>query len=538
MAQPSISVVVVSYNVRPFLDHCLRSLQRASQGGDVQIIVVDNASSDRSAEMVEERYPDVLLIRNRENIGFARANNLAFEKACGDFVLILNPDSFVQEDTLSILAERLMRMPDVGAVGPKIILPDGRFEPRSMRGFPTPWAAFSYLTGLSALFPRSRTFSRYLLTYLDPESENDVGALSGCCMMVRKSILEALGGFDGDYFMYGEDLDLCYRIRKTGFRILYTPATKIVHFKGESTRRSEIDRDYHFQRAMKLFVNKHLSGNSSFFARCIVTIGFQLRDAERVILSLFRAGAAPLLDLLLLNLFIFTGRWIRFSAPDYSSAVWLVNGLYTLIYLITGLYFKAYSTKKYSGRKALYSAASAGTLCAALTYFFIQWAFSRFVVLWFAFGMAAAMPGWRILLRDWLRRRSWKRGMKWMKRKTLIVGADERACQIARQLMRDPMSELEPIGYVALTDEGIGEILQGVPILGGLEDLERIVKTEQVEELLFSSTAASYDKIISLIQKLSHHSLNFRIIPGESQNGSEELPMFRLEFSHGFKIRK
>ena len=183
MSRVDITVVIVNYNVRPFLDHCLQSVQRASVGLNVQVIVVDNASQDGSAVMIQERYPDVTLIANAENVGFARANNQAFERAEGDVVLILNPDSFVQEDTLQQLWSRLKTSQDVGAVGPKIILPDGCFEPRSMRGFPTPWAAFSYLSGLSAVFPKSPFFSRYLLTYLNQDSEHEVDALSGLSLI-------------------------------------------------------------------------------------------------------------------------------------------------------------------------------------------------------------------------------------------------------------------------------------------------------------------------------------------------------------------
>jgi GT2 family glycosyltransferase len=290
MSAVDLSVVIVSYNVRLFLDHCLQSVFRAARDLRVQVIVVDNASQDGSAEMADRRYPQACLIENRENMGFARANNQAFAVAKGEAVLILNPDAFIQENTLRVLLTRLSSSREVGAVGPMILLPDGRFEPRSMRGFPTPWAAFSYLSGLSRMFPHSPHFSKYLPAYLDPAQEHEVEALSGCCMMVRGDLLRQMGGFDADYFMYGEDLDLCWRLHRAGYRLRYTPATSIVHFKGESTRRSAIQAEEYQTRAMRLFVDKNLAGSISQPVRGALALGFGLHALGRKIGFLKRRG--------------------------------------------------------------------------------------------------------------------------------------------------------------------------------------------------------------------------------------------------------
>ena len=531
MSRVDITVVIVNYNVRPFLDHCLQSVQRASVGLNVQVIVVDNASQDGSAVMIQERYPDVTLIANAENVGFARANNQAFERAEGDVVLILNPDSFVQEDTLQQLWSRLKTSQDVGAVGPKIILPDGCFEPRSMRGFPTPWAAFSYLSGLSALFPKSPFFSRYLLTYLNQNSEHEVDALSGCCMMVRRHLLEELNGFDGDYFMYGEDLDLCYRIRQLGYRILYDPATRIVHFKGESTRRSDIDHRYHFEKAMRLFVDKNLTGNVSSIARGIITLGFLFQSIEKKLSALFLLIAAPLVDVILLNFFIYTGRWIRFSTPAYDLTVWLVNGIYSIFYLVSALYFGIYGNKKFSGRYSLYAALTAAIFASAFTYFFRQWAFSRFVVLWFSALMLLSMPGWRIIFRNTMRKRATRAARSWIRRKTLIVGTDQLGLRIGHQLASDQNSELEPVGYLDFDEEKAGEVIDGIPVLGGASELDRIISTEGIQEVIFSTAQVPYEHIIELIQSLQHRRLNFKVIPAQDHAGDEEITFLRMELS-------
>ncbi|RJP74068.1 MAG: glycosyltransferase [Candidatus Zixiibacteriota bacterium] len=530
MSQVDITVVIVSYNVRSFLDHCLQSVRLASAGLAVQTIVVDNASADDSAAMVAQRYPDVTLIANRENVGFGRANNQAFELARGEAVLVLNPDAFVQEDTLRRLLERLQASPEAGAVGPKIIKPDGRFEPRSKRGFPTPWVAFSYLSGLAALFPRNPRFSHYLLTHLDPDREHEVDALSGCCMMVRRDLLQRLGGFDPDFFMYGEDLDLCYRIHQQGYRIIYSPATRIVHFKGESTRRSSIDHDYHFRRAMRLFVAKNLTGSASVLARGLITLGFWFQAGERRLVFALSKAAFPLADIFILNLLIYLGRWIRFMDPGYTATVWAVNALYSLFYLGSGLALGVYGRYRFSGRRALYAALGGAAVAAAFTYFFQQGAFSRFVVLWFAAGTALAMPGWRLLVRRFVRRPS-SSGRRWMRRRVLIVGTDDLARDLCLRLMQDPASDLHPVGYVAFQEDRVGDIIAGAPVLGRAEEMDRIIQTEAIQEVLFSSSEASYDRIIKLIQNLSGRTLDFRIIPRETGGGEDGFPLLRLEMT-------
>ncbi len=531
MPEIDVTVVVVNYNVRPFLDHCLQSVLRSAQNLEVQVIVVDNASEDGSAEMVRSRYPQVTLIENSENVGFARANNQAFELAQGEAVLILNPDSFVQEDTLSSLLVKLREGADIGAVGPKILLPDGRFEPRCMRGFPTPWVAFSYLTGLSALFPQSRFFSRYLLTYLDHEKEQEVDALSGCCMMVQRRLLDDLGGFDGDYFMYGEDLDLCYHIKGKGYRILYFPGTRIVHFKGESTRRSTIDHRFHFQKAMRLFVKKNLSGNVSFLARGIVMFGFWFQTLERKLYHLLSYAAMPLVDIALLNIFIYLGRWIRFDTPGYDPTIWLVNTIYSLFYISSGFYFGSYGAKKFSGRMALFSALAAAFIAAAFTYFFRQWAFSRFVVLWFTALMILAMPGWRILFRNLIRKKSSKTARRIIHRRALIVGADELGQRIGHHLSTDQDSEIDPVGFIAFQEEKIGSIIAGIPVLGSVDEINRIIDTEGIHELIFSTETTSYERIIELVQSLQNRRLNFRIVPTGDQKDPGDFTLLHLELS-------
>ncbi|HCV41989.1 MAG TPA: glycosyl transferase family 2 [Bacteroidetes bacterium] len=270
-----LSVIIVNYNVRQFLENALTSILRAMEDVDGEVFVVDNASDDGSVEMVKAKFPKVILIENKENLGFARANNIALKQARGKYLLLINPDTVVQEDTLQVMLEFFGDTPDAGLAGCKILNPDGTFELGAHRSFPTPWVAFTKVFGLSALFPKSKLFGKYNLTYLSHDETYEVDAVSGSFMMITREAYERVGALDETFFMYGEDLDWCYRVAQVGYKVYYVHSTKIIHFKGESTRRSSIDEIKTFYAAMQIFVEKHLS--SSFIVELLLTAGIFLR---------------------------------------------------------------------------------------------------------------------------------------------------------------------------------------------------------------------------------------------------------------------
>lgn len=276
-----LSVIIVNYRVRYFLELCLHSVQRAlTDIGPSEIIVIDNASADGSIEALQSLFPAVRFVENEENVGFARANNQALRLAGGEYIVFLNPDTVLPEDFATrclefMRSESCMGIPlthdgsvargigepatrGIGAIGVRMIDGSGRFLPESRRGFPTPWVAFTKLTGLSALFPRSRVFAGYYLGGLPADRAHPAPVLSGACMLVRRSILEEVGGFDERFFMYAEDIDLSYRIEKAGYVNFYFPGTTIVHFKGESTKK-DIRYIRLFYKAMSQFRRKHFN---------------------------------------------------------------------------------------------------------------------------------------------------------------------------------------------------------------------------------------------------------------------------------------
>lgn len=254
-----LSVIIVSYNVKYFLEQCLCSVQRA-MGPGVEVFVIDNHSSDGTVEYLREKYPFAQFISNDENVGFAKANNQALEMVGGKYVLFLNPDTIIPEDLFSNCLAFMQKHEDAGALGVRMIDGSGKFLKESKRGFPSPWVAFCKMSGLTKFFPRSKTFAGYYLGHLPEKEIHEVDALAGACMFVRKEVLNKIGGFDEQFFMYAEDIDLSYRIQKAGYKNYYLPKTTIVHFKGESTRK---DRKYVrlFYKAMVQFSRKHFGKN-------------------------------------------------------------------------------------------------------------------------------------------------------------------------------------------------------------------------------------------------------------------------------------
>ena len=306
----SLSVVIVNYNVKYYLEQCLESVRRASQGLQVETFVVDNLSSDGSIAYLRERFPEVTFIENKENVGFARANNQAIRMSAGKYVLLLNPDTIVAEDTLARFIAFMDTHADAGGAGAYMLRTNGTFAPESRRGLPTPFVAFCKMSGLAALFPKSRLFGRYYMRYLDENEANKIEIISGAFMFLRREALDKAGLLDEDFFMYGEDIDLSYRILKEGYANYFLPS-RMLHYKGESTVKSSYRYVYTFYQAMQLFFNKHYAHYSflvsipismAIWARSLLAyIGNQLRHrtqaaVEAAPTSMLVVGSAPMLS--------------------------------------------------------------------------------------------------------------------------------------------------------------------------------------------------------------------------------------------------
>ena len=302
MAKPDLSIIILSYNTKDLLKDCLQSVKKAEANGfSFEIIVVDNASSDSSPEMVKKEFPEVRLICNKKNLGFAGGNNLGIPCAQGRYILFLNSDTEVAPEAFKKMIEFMDKYPQVGAATPKTLLFSGGIDPDCHRGFPTPWASICYFLGLEKLFPKSRIFGRYHQFYLDLDKVHEIDAGFGTFMFVRKEVLDQVGGWDESYFFYGEDLDLFYRIKKAGWKVMFYPEPLVTHHKGassglrqESKEITRADRKTRLKvakasiKAMEIFYKKFYQDKYPRWLTWIVILGIKIKGFFRVAYYYFR----------------------------------------------------------------------------------------------------------------------------------------------------------------------------------------------------------------------------------------------------------
>lgn len=343
-----LSVVIVNYNVKYFLEQCLYSLQKSAEGIPVEVIIVDNQSTDGSVDYLKSRFPHVKFIINDSNLGFAKACNKGLEFASGEYILFLNPDTLLSENTLRCCTRFLDQNKETGAVGVKMLDGAGRFLKESKRSFPSPLTSLYKLFGLSRLFPRSRIFSRYYAGHLDENKNHEVDVLAGAFMMIRKEVLQKLGSFDQEFFMYGEDIDLSYRIQKAGYKNYYLAETEIIHFKGESTRRGSFNYVRLFYTAMSIFVKKHYGGTKAGFFNAALHFAIWLRAAIAAAGKFIRWIGLPFIDaiLILISFWLAKEIWSTYIKPDvlYSNKLLRVAfPIYTLLYLTVAYYAGLYN---------------------------------------------------------------------------------------------------------------------------------------------------------------------------------------------------
>ncbi len=294
-----VSIVIVNYNVRYFLRQCLHSIASSNYSDGIEVIVVDNDSKDGSKAMLDEEFPDVIKIYNDKNVGFGTANNQGFEVATGHYVLILNPDTIIQEDTIELCHAFMQANKNAGALTVKMIDGTGKYLPESKRGFPTIRNSLFKLTGLAKLFPNSSFFNGYYLGHIDSVKAHPVDVLPGAFVFTTKEVLDKIVGFDEDYFMYGEDIELSYQIQKTGVENYYIPTTSIVHFKGESTKKASLSYLKNFYGAMKIYANKR--GHSSTIGWSILlNLGIILSALLSVVKGTSKRLLRPIFDMALL----------------------------------------------------------------------------------------------------------------------------------------------------------------------------------------------------------------------------------------------
>ncbi len=509
-----LSVIIVNYNVRYFLEQSLHSVMRAIRHIDAEVWVVDNNSVDGSMEMVKTLFPAVKCIENKENLGFSKANNQAIRSSNARYVLLLNPDTVLQDNTLEKCVAFMDEHPDAGGLGVRMIDGKGKFLPESKRGLPSPAVAFYKMTGLSKLFPKSKIFGRYHLKYLDENSIHLVDVLSGAFMMLRSETLEKTGLLDEDFFMYGEDIDLSYRITQAGYRNYYFPYTTIIHYKGESTKKRSANYVKVFYNAMVLFAQKHYSQSIAGRFNVFIQMAIYLRAALALVYRAVSSALLPLLDFLLIyaGYFGITRYWEEYNKyvkgfyPDTYFALHIP--VYIAVVLFC-LYLSGGYDKPVSVRRIVRGAA-VGALITFSAYAFLPktFQFSRAILLLgCAWSMAA--PLLLRLLYHFLKTGKTQLSEADSYRIALVAGPKE--SERVEGLLTRSMVKMDAITRVSPDNsrpEGFA---------GSMEQIAEVVDIFKVNLVIFSAADVPSENIMEVMSRLSDRSVQFKIVPEGSQ---------------------
>lgn len=515
-----LSVIIVNYNVRYFLEQALRSVERAAanlaaslDGAQTEIWVVDNNSTDTSLEMLAFQFPDVRVIANKQNTGFSYANNQAIKESKAEYVLLLNPDTVVPEDCFTQTVRFMDAHPDAGALGIKMVDGSGKFLPESKRGFPSPKVAFFKIFGLSRFFPKSKTFGKYHLGYLDEKDIHSVDVLAGAFMLLRMATLNKIGLLDEDFFMYGEDIDFSYRIVKARYKNYYFPYAPIIHYKGESTKKGSVNYVFVFYRAMVIFAKKHLPKDTAALFSVFINLAIYLRAAGAVVSRIVKRLALSVVDfavlygamILLVNYWERTIKYVH--GGEYPP---LLTGLFVPLYIlcwILGVFlFRGYQ-RPFIGKKLL-SGVALGTLLIAVIYAFLdeRYRYSRALIILGAAIALIVFVGTRVLF-TFLSRKS-AAALQGTPRNIAVIGDEKEAARVHAILEKSNV-QYTYSGFITPAEVSANS-------LGALTDLEKIIRIYRINELIFCASSMAYKDIIDYMMKLSGKGIDFKIVPDQS----------------------
>ena len=511
-----LSIIIVNYNVVHFLEQCLQSVMVATKDIDAEIFVVDNNSIDLSVEMVREKFPQVKVIANNSNLGFAKANNIAIRQSQGEYVLLLNPDTVVEADTFSKTITFMDQHPDAGGLGVKMVDGKGVFLPESKRSLPIPSVAFYKIFGLAKIFKKSKRFGKYHLTYLDENEINEVEVLSGAFMLLRKTTLDKVGLLDEDYFMYGEDIDLSYRITQGGYKNYYFPKTRIIHYKGESTKKSSINYVIVFYQAMQIFAKKHFSHKNAAIFNTMINFAIWLRAAMAIVKRMFLRILVPMMDFLL----IYAGLWsIAFywqrqvlslhSATFSNFYIYLILPLYALVWVLCIWGCNGY--KKPVVWSRINQGVALGLVLILLVYALLSenFRFSRAVILLGACWTFAIINIFRYILAK-INLKNYPIG-EIHNRRVLIIGDEKEVYRVAN-ILNLTITQNEFIGFVYY----LNQPKPNADFVGNISQLRDIVNIYQIGEIIFCSKNFTAKDIITLMEDWQSYNLEYKIAPEET----------------------
>jgi len=506
-----LDIIIVNYNVKYFLEQCLFAVQKAMFGIVGEIIVVDNASTDGSKDYLEKLFPTVQFIWLDENLGFAKANNVGLRYTKSKYVLYLNPDTIVPEDFFTICLNFMELHKDAGALGVKMIDGTGKFLRESKRAYPSIVTSFFKLTGLSELFPKSKLFAKYHLGHLDKNKNHEVEVLSGACMLVRRNLLLQIGGFDESFFMYGEDIELSYQIRKAGFKNYYCSDTCIIHFKGESTNRNSIKYVKLFYNAMIIFVEKHYKKVSAKIFRFFLKIAIWFRAVIFIFGQIIRKIGLPLFDvlILILSFLIAITGWRLLIKPAYnfySNEIGLILSFFILVIILANFYAGKYDILQKRGSTFLAAFVSGSLMLSFYAILPEHLRFSRGIVL-LGFLISTVLMH---LFRMFCKKMHWIIFEEEQEKSTVVVALAEEYNRVF-SLMESIKKEKALLGRISVDKMDSSS-------LTSLQKMKAFIRLYPIKEIIFCEGRLSFKEII---QHTSNQPFGIRM--RISANGSKSI---------------
>ncbi len=497
-----LSVIIVSYNVEHFLAQCLISVERAianfsdqtpSATSQIDVFVVDNISVDGTCEMVKERFPWVSLIENSENVGFSKANNQAIHISNAEYVLLLNPDTVIQEDTFTKCISFADENPKLGGMGVPMFDGSGTYLPESKRGIPTPWASLCRISGLFRLAPKSKNLNNYYAGHLSADENHKIDVLSGAFMWMRKSTLDEVGVLDEDFFMYGEDIDLSWRIVKGGWENHYFTGTRIIHYKGESTKKGSLNYVSIFYKAMLIFAAKHFEGSQARSFNFLIRLAIYFRALISVLRRIVTRMAWPLLEgvFLQIGLFLLLSFYANYSGIQYDPyatnvAMVIYSSVWVFFLWVCGGYDKPWIPRR------VMKGIAAGSIVLIACYGLLpeDYRFSRAILLLGAIWFSAVVIFGRITLGGW------RLGAK-PKSRLLVAGEDE------SRSMKQLLESIE-------LREGISEATHVIRP-NEISTIVDVLRVHSIGEIVFSGRDVRSEDIITVLASLVDKTVVCRI---------------------------
>ena len=489
-------------------------MRKACKGLDAEIIVVDNASLDGSVDLVAEKFPEVKLIANQQNVGFSKANNQGIRISNAEYVLLLNPDTIVEEDTFVKCCDFMDAHPEAGGLGVKMLDGKGDFLPESKRGLPTPMVAFYKVFGLASLLPKSRRFGRYHLGFLSEDETNEIEVLSGAYMLMRKTALDKVGLLDEDYFMYGEDIDLSYRIIKGGFKNYYFPETRIIHYKGESTKKTSINYVFIFYRAMIIFAKKHFSQNNAVLFSLLINIAIYLRAGFEIAKNFIRRTWLTVLDATILfgGMALLKDYWtlyfkqVKYFYPENYSTQIIPS--YILIWLIS-IYFSGGNDRPFNLYRILRGVFVGLIIISTISNFVESYRFSKGLLLLDSVLVAFEFIFVRLLLN--LYRFGRLQLHEEVPKRIILAGRENESKRVAK-LIAEATIKADIIGFVS-TEKHVEKTSF---CLGKLEQLAPFISLYKANEVIFCSKDIRANQIIEMMSLINSTKVDFKIVPDDT----------------------